>query len=273
MDVFISWSGKTSGKLAKELSDWLPSVIQAVKPFYSKDNIEKGSRGSKIVDDELEKANIGLLCLTRGNLEAPWIMFEAGSLSKRLDISRVCPILFEGLQITDLKPPLSNLQASSFNKDEMKKVMYTINNQLGDNKLKDSVLNDVFNKFWPDLEKKVNTILSKTTKTTTEEIRDQRDILEEILTLCRSSIQFLQAKEKVIPTERIQYRGATLTDAKKVTRDLLVDGFTREGIKQFLFEAYGIEGNVADTIINVEANNLKPKIKSKKKKYKRSDNL
>ena len=117
MDVFISWSGKTSGELAKVLRDWLPSVIQAVKPYFSTDDIEKGTRGNTMLAKELEGAGIGILCLTRENLEAPWIMFEAGSLSKSLDTSRVCPILFGDLSTTDLKGPLTQFQAAKFNKD------------------------------------------------------------------------------------------------------------------------------------------------------------
>ena len=116
--VFISWSGKTSCELAKIFRDWLPSVIQAVKPYYSPDDIAKGERGNTSMATELEQADAGLLCLTRDNLDAPWIMFEAGALSKKLDTSRVCPILFAGLETTDLKGPLGQFQAAKFNKED-----------------------------------------------------------------------------------------------------------------------------------------------------------
>lgn len=42
MKVFISWSGKLSQKIAKELSEWLPSIIQTIEVFYSPDDIKKG---------------------------------------------------------------------------------------------------------------------------------------------------------------------------------------------------------------------------------------
>lgn len=185
MNVFISWSGKTSGELAKVLRDWLPSVIQAVKPYFSTDDIEKGTRGNTMLAKELEEAGIGILCLTRENLEAPWIMFEAGALSKSLDKSRVCPILFGELSTTDLKGPLTHFQASEFSKEDMLKVLATINKQLGDAALETKILDNVFEKWWPELEQKVKGTLSRAPEDTVEKIREDRELLEEILTLVR----------------------------------------------------------------------------------------
>ncbi len=41
MDVFISWSGELSKKIAEAIRDWIPCVIQAVKPYYSPDDISR----------------------------------------------------------------------------------------------------------------------------------------------------------------------------------------------------------------------------------------
>lgn len=185
MDVFISWSGKISGELAKVLRDWLPSVIQAAKPYFSTDDIEKGTRGNTMLAQKLEGSGVSILCLTRENLEAPWIMFEAGSLSKSLDNSRVCPILFGDLSTTDLKGPLTNFQAAKFNKEDMLKVIATINSQLGDAALESKVLDNVFEKWWPELEQKVKDILSRAPEDVSGEVRSDRELLEEILTLAR----------------------------------------------------------------------------------------
>src|ERR1051326_1201012 len=82
MKVFISWSGPLSQKLAAMLRVWLPSVIQVVKPYYSPDDINKGTRWAAEISKELEESQVGLLCITPDNLYSPWIMFEAGALSK-----------------------------------------------------------------------------------------------------------------------------------------------------------------------------------------------
>jgi hypothetical protein len=109
MKVFISWSGNLSKSLAEILRQWLPAVIQAIKPYYTPDDITKGARWTTEISKELEESSIGILCLTRDNLEAPWIMFEAGALSKKMDKSKVCPILF-GVESTDIQGPLIQFQ-------------------------------------------------------------------------------------------------------------------------------------------------------------------
>ncbi len=186
MKVFISWSGKTSSELAKIFRDWLPSVIQAVKPYYSTDDIAKGTRGNTVIAEELEQAGVGLLCLTPDNLDAPWIMFEAGALSKKLDTSRVCPILFAGLETTDLKGPLVQFQAAKFNKEEIRKMLTMVNKELGENALETKVLDSVFEKWWPDLEQRVESLLSEAPESAPRAVRSDRELLEEILSITRS---------------------------------------------------------------------------------------
>ena len=44
-NVFISWSGARSKLIADTLYEWLPMVVQSVKPWMSSHSIDKGSRG------------------------------------------------------------------------------------------------------------------------------------------------------------------------------------------------------------------------------------
>ena len=101
MKVFISWSGQLSKNIAILLSTWIEDVLQGVQTWISTDDIEKGSQWFGELNDQLNDIGVGILCLTPENLTAPWILFEAGSLSKGLSKSRICPFL-ANLQVKDL---------------------------------------------------------------------------------------------------------------------------------------------------------------------------
>lgn len=87
MKVFISWSGNISLKVALVFRDWLPSVIQSIEPYVSSEDIDKGARWSTDIAKELENSTFGILCVTKENLEAPWLSFEAGITENRLNTS------------------------------------------------------------------------------------------------------------------------------------------------------------------------------------------
>lgn len=186
MKIFISWSGETSKNIAEILRQWFPGVIQAVKPYYSPDDITKGTRWSSEISKELDASKVGIICLTKDNLESPWIMFEAGAISKNIDKSKVCPILFN-VEPTDIQGPLIQFQAAKFSKSEIKKVVKMINAELTDASLASDVLDSVFEMWWPKLNEKIEAELSKAVlPKASGEIRPERDILEEILTLTRN---------------------------------------------------------------------------------------
>jgi TIR domain len=186
MKVFISWSGAQSKAIAAVFKDWIPAVIQAVKPYFSPSDIDKGARWSTEISKELELAKVGLICLTKDNLTAPWLMFEAGALSKSLEKSRVCPMLF-GVEPSDMAGPLVQFQGTQFSKEEVHKFVKTVNGQLDPTSaLESSVLDSVFEKWWPELEMKVAACLAAPAKLGKRDVRSDRDLLEEILQLSRS---------------------------------------------------------------------------------------
>jgi hypothetical protein len=183
MKVFLSWSGPQSKELAEAFRDWIPFVLQAVSPYFTPSDIEKGTRWSNDIAKELESSSLGILCITRHNTRAPWIMFEAGALSKSLEKSHVCPILF-GVSATDIEGPLKQFQCTAFEKSDIKQLITTINSRLQDGKLAQKTLEAVFEKWWPDLTERVSAILDKE-DAPAEPIRSDRDLLEEVLLLTR----------------------------------------------------------------------------------------
>ena len=183
MKVFISWSGPTSEKVGAAIKDWLPNVLQSVQPYFTPSDIEKGARGFEEITKELSESKVGLLCLTRDNINSNWILFEAGALSKTLGKSHVCPILL-GIKPTDLSAPLNHFQATEIECEDFRKLINGINNCLENNKLPEKTIQTVFDKWWPELEEKLNDI-NKEILEPGQPIRDDREILEEILQLIR----------------------------------------------------------------------------------------
>lgn len=186
MKVFISWSGTKSKKTAELLSSWIRQVIQAAETWISLD-IEKGARWNEKISMELEETKIGIICLNKENLSSEWILFEAGALSKTKD-AHVCTFLLD-INPAEVKPPLGQFQHTSFNKDDIKKLMHTINNKILANKektLPEKDLDEVFEVFWNKLESKLEE-LKDADYIKAEKKRTDRDILEEILQVVRAN--------------------------------------------------------------------------------------
>lgn len=195
--IFISWSGELSKALGEAVRDWIPKVLQSVKPYFTPDDIEKGARWAKDIGEELAASQLGIICLTQENQHNPWILFEAGALSKNLEESKVCPILFN-FDTAELKGPLSSFQSTKFSKDDFKKLIESINNSCSESKLDEKSLEETFEMWWPKLDEKINGILNQEKKSSKPVKRDTRDILEEILDLTRSNAKSILSEQRNI---------------------------------------------------------------------------
>jgi TIR domain len=139
MKVFISWSGDRSKQFAEAIREWLPNVLQFTRPYFTPSDLEKGARWNNEISKELEASGICILAMTDENLLSPWIMFEAGAISRVVGEGRVCPIVF-GCDKTDLEGPLASFQATAFNKAEVRQLLITINNAAKEAALKEVVV-------------------------------------------------------------------------------------------------------------------------------------
>jgi hypothetical protein len=84
--------------------------MQALDPWISVEDIDKGQQWGRSLADELESTHAGVICLTPENLTAPWLLFEAGALSKLYKEARVCTYLIDMLY-ADVPPgPFSEFQ-------------------------------------------------------------------------------------------------------------------------------------------------------------------
>lgn len=217
MKVFISWSGERSRLVAESLRYWLPKVIQAVQPWMSVSDIEKGTRWRTDIANELEQTTIGIICLTQENLSSAWIHFEAGALSKQQQNTYVCTFLY-GLEPADIREPLAQFQTTRAKKDDIRKLIQTINNALGERKLPESEISESFDVWWPKLEERLDNISAPIENS--EPQRKEREILEEILGLVRAQVRDSQStfvRPKVRP-RLITTLDCTPEDAQLLTQ-------------------------------------------------------
>jgi hypothetical protein len=164
MKVFISWSDQTSHRVATALSDWLPYVVQAIEPFVSSENIDKGERWSEELMKQLNETKYGIICVTRHNRDSAWMNFEAGALSKAIDRTYVWPFLF-GLGCSQFGGPLQQFQFTQygkdepFNKEEVFKLISSMNKRLDPpQQVPHERLRRQFETWWDELKKNLHEI-------------------------------------------------------------------------------------------------------------------
>lgn len=196
MKVFLSWSGNRSKEVANLLSEWLSCVIQAIRPWISTRDLDRGSLWFGEINDQLKDTTVGIICLTQENKARPWILFEAGALAKGLSTSRVCTLLID-LEPRDIEDPLAQFNHTLPTKESIHSLVKTLNSALGATGLDMRVLDQVFDTYWQQFADRFEVILEETKSTEPTKPRSKEDMLGEILEntrLMSSRIRRLEAE-------------------------------------------------------------------------------
>ncbi len=129
--IFISWSGDNSKEIAKALKKTLEKVVfknTGLQCFVSDLDISSGDDWWNKIKSELKKCKLGIACITKENLLAPWIYFESGAMISH-DL-KLIPLLincnFKALSDTPLS---SKHMVDFYNQDKFVKMIKDINNQ------------------------------------------------------------------------------------------------------------------------------------------------
>jgi hypothetical protein len=183
MKVFISWSGDLSDRVAIALRNWLPSVLQSIEPYVSSEDIDKGARWSADVGKELDATHFGILCVTRENIGSPWLNFEAGALSKSIEISRVSPFLLN-VRPAELVGPLSQFQATLPRLDDVTRLVKSMN-AFSERPIDESRLIDAIRMWWPQLERALKDAEEGREHGQQEPERGVQEMIEELLEITR----------------------------------------------------------------------------------------
>ncbi|AGB43208.1 hypothetical protein Mesau_00721 [Mesorhizobium australicum WSM2073] len=214
-NVFISWSGPKSHLIAKALYTWLPVVLQSVRPFISSEDLKKGGRWQADLTDELAKDSFGILCLTPSNLLAPWILFEAGALSKSVGDAQVAPFLV-GVKPSELPPPLTQFNAVTAEISDFKRLLRDINERVGNEAVPVDRIEKSIDGLWPSIEQELKAGIEETTKVpaakgTAGGIEAFDAILQELLVLNRNQTKLLSQPEELLP---VSYLRRTLANER-----------------------------------------------------------
>jgi hypothetical protein len=105
----------------------------------------------------------------------------------------VCPLLI-GLEPSDIKGPLAQFQATRTAKDELLRLLKTLNTALGEAALTDAHIEESFEVWWPKLQAALQTLPAE--DSVARPTRSDRDVLEEILSLVRN-----QSRLQLSPSE------------------------------------------------------------------------
>jgi hypothetical protein len=231
MKIFLSWSGHRSKLVAELLNDWLRCVLQALRPWISSRDIDRGALWFSQISEQLSETGIGIVCLTSENKSKPWILFEAGALAKGLSSSRVCTFLID-VTPTDIEDPLAQFNHTFPTKESMATLVRTLNASLQSNALDDRVLENVFETYWPQFEQQFEAALAQSTSAPAVERTDD-SILKEILTNTRKLTSKVRDLESMIKPQHTSVNAllspVSVCSGSEVAR-LGIGGFLSEAL-------------------------------------------
>ncbi len=173
MNVFISWSGDRSKGLAKVLDKFLSDMFSSLNVWMSEQDLQVGTRWSEELNRMLESSHFGVLCLTPENLNAAWLLFEAGALSKIVFRSSVVPYRL-GLRSEDVPPPIAQFQGVDADEGGTWRLVEILNSTL-ESPLDETKLRSAFKRRWPRLKSQIEVIRASASPVAASAIQRERE--------------------------------------------------------------------------------------------------
>ena len=160
--IFISWSQENSKEVAKALKNTLEKDVFdscALECFVSDVDIASGEDWWITIQKELKACKIGILCMTKENLSAPWIYYEAGAMVAQ-SVSTI-PLLvscdFHSLSST----PLKNQAIDFYDQAKFLKMLCDIREKMGYNSLTDEQIKILGKAAYAQLKIELEPVLTK----------------------------------------------------------------------------------------------------------------
>lgn len=124
MELFLSWSGDRSRKLAEAVRGLLVSLYggRKIRTHLSAD-IAKGEPWSDALVNHLRASEAVLICLTPEALASTWITYEAGYIVGRTESPRVFTLLYE-VTSNDIPDPLRSYQSTTLEPSDIRRLAH-----------------------------------------------------------------------------------------------------------------------------------------------------
>ena len=138
------------------------------------------------IDKELNDTDFGIVCVTKQNVDAKWLNFEAGALSRKVGAKReLMPVLLIDFDTTgDVEGPITGFQMKMANREDFFDIMKDLNAADLGPKIKEEILRSRVDAAWPAIELEVEKVRSAAASIGVDK-RDDDDKLEEILETVR----------------------------------------------------------------------------------------
>jgi len=218
MKIFISWSGDRSRHIASLLKEWIENCFQNAEAFMSQHDINPGAKWAAVLNEELEKTNFGILCLTPENLHQDWILFEAGAIAKSVSNGRVIPLLWQ-LQPGDISQPLAQFNNLFLDDSGLFKLNQEINRNI-DKPLPSEKVKIAYDAHLPKAKEQIAKI-PLVPHGKKPDMRSDRNMLEELLELARDHYNITSRYGRIRNTSESILLTKNISEIKNFIKDCL----------------------------------------------------
>lgn len=230
MKVFASWSGRHSQLLAEAFRDWLPGVLQESEVFISSKDIGAGKRWSSEIGGRLSEIKFGVVFVTPESINAPWLQFEAGALSRELS-NLVVPVRSGVSNVQLQETPLGQFQSVEADRDGILNLVRDMNKLLS-RPLAEQTLDHTFQMWWPELAKRFGEAADATGTTNEPPAQSTTEnLLVKLLEEQRRLIALVQEAILLQDTDGAPTRSSIFGRLRRESRPLNFAGFADEIVK------------------------------------------
>ena len=197
MNIFLSWAGEKSKRAAKAFDECFQFLFRDLdSKIYISTSTEKGALWNDRLIKALDDADFGILILTKENCArpSPWMMYEAGVLSKTAGTGHVMTFLLN-VKASDIPGPVSRLQSTAFDKADMTSLVLQI---YGLYKQEKGIIDDTDNErkkffgyLYDRLERELNLIINLNCD-------DEENINEKILAVAERTLNISRENHEIL---------------------------------------------------------------------------